>query len=359
MSGKAWRNPAFFSGMGGIPVFLADLARVTGDAHLTTLARDGMRWILAEPQLNADPDDLSLYFGTAGIGMTALRVHLALGEAEWLHAAETLAVELEGKTTGGPDVMSGDAGILIFLLALHRATRHQRWLDTATAYGDQILAAARPDRDGLAWDWTRRSGVVQGSGFAHGASGIGYALVELYAETQAPRFRDVAFGALAWIDTLAEDTPQGAGWRRYPRDDDPPRVQWCHGAAGIGLFGAHGFARTGDPAFADLMRRCADATRAAGDVRQNPSQCHGLAGNGELFIEMARLHNDADALNDAHRFGALASTYHDGEGGNERWVSDEPGEFNLAFMLGAAGTGHYFLRLARPSEVEMPLMAGA
>ena len=32
---------------------------------------------------------------------------------------------------------------------------------------------------------------------------------------------------------------------------------------------------------------------AYGDVRRNPSQCHGLAGNGELFVELYRLTGDA------------------------------------------------------------------
>ena len=36
---------------------------------------------------------------------------------------------------------------------------------------------------------------------------------------------------------------------------------------------------------------------------------------------------------------------------------DEPGNYSPDFMMGSAGLGHFFLRLARPDTIDMPLMA--
>ncbi|GAG12760.1 unnamed protein product, partial [marine sediment metagenome] len=101
--------------------------------------------------------------------------------------------------------------------------------------------------------------------------------------------------------------------------------------------------------------RCAEATYAAGDVRRNASQCHGLAGNGELFLEMKRIFGGGWQAR-AEEFGALAAAYKEGAGPVDKWRSDEPGQYSPDFMTGAAGTGHFFLRLARPESVSMPLM---
>ncbi|MBT4138748.1 MAG: hypothetical protein HOE48_12575 [Candidatus Latescibacteria bacterium] len=40
----------------------------------------------------------------------------------------------------------------------------------------------------------------------------------------------------------------------------------------------------------------------------------------------------------------------------DAWPTDEPGLFSADYMYGAAGIGHYFLRVWKPSEILMPLM---
>ena len=40
----------------------------------------------------------------------------------------------------------------------------------------------------------------------------------------------------------------------------------------------------------------------------------------------------------------------------DAWPTDEPGFCSADYMYGAAGSGHYFLRLQRPHDIEMPFM---
>ena len=155
---------------------------------------------------------------------------------------------------------------------------------------------------------------------------------------------------------MALNNEQGICWDRWPGDPHRPRVQWCHGAPGIGLFAARAAEIFNNDGLRQLAERCARATLAAGDIRNNPSQCHGLAGNAELFIELARVAGDDSWLAHARAFGDQALAYRGQHDGEVRWPGDEAGNYSPDFMLGSSGLGHFFLRLVRPGEVQMPLM---
>ena len=90
-------------------------------------------------------------------------------------------------------------------------------------------------------------------------------------------------------------------------------------------------------------------------MRTNPSQCHGLAGNAELFIELYRLSGDHQWLERAADFATLAFNYRQEDEHGVRWGADEEGYYSPDFMCGAAGTGHFFLRLWAPDKLRMPL----
>ena len=168
--------------------------------------------------------------------------------------------------------------------------------------------------------------------------------------------RELVCDAWAWIESVALENDQGICWDRWPGDPHTPRVQWCHGAPGIGLFAARAAEILDDDSLRRFAERCARATLAAGDIRNNPSQCHGLAGNAELFIELARVAGDASWLAHARAFGEKALAYREERDGEVRWQGDEPGNYSPDFMLGSSGLGHFFLRLFQPEEVQMPLM---
>ena len=158
------------------------------------------------------------------------------------------------------------------------------------------------------------------------------------------------------LQSSAVTTEHGIAWKRSLDDREPPRFQWCHGSPGIGLFFSRAYEITNNTPLLDWAIRCGHSTYAAGDARQNASQCHGLCGNGELFIELARITKDESWTQRAREFGHLAANYSEGETPNRRWRSDEPGAYSPDFMMGASGVGHYFLRLARPRQIQMPLM---
>ena len=357
-TGKPQYSTAVFGGTAGVVFLFADLFRVTGDPKAREVAEAAAMWVEAQSKadLRNSNADAGLYFGVSGHGQMCLHLYEATRRERWLRDAQARARAVARAAWPDAHVLSGSAGSVIFLLRLYQATSEQGVLDAAVRSGDHILQTAMRDAQGARWDWLREGHVRFSAGFVHGASGIAYALAELWRVTGDDTLRELVCDAWAWIESVALENDQGIRWDRWPGDPHTPRVQWCHGAPGIGLFAARAAEILDDDSLRRFAERCARATLAAGDIRNNPSQCHGLAGNAELFIELARVAGDASWLAHARAFGEKALAYREERDGEVRWQGDEPGNYSPDFMLGSAGLGHFFLRLVRPEEVQMPLM---
>lgn len=358
-SGRPQYSTDIFAGTTGITIFLADLFAQTGHAAYRDLAEGGAMWVDGETraELTAPDRDASLYYGLAGVGISFLRLFETTGRQRWLDAALARARATRRTELEVAEIMRGAAGVGIFLLRAHQATGDQSHLDAAVDVGNWVLDRAEVDDVGWRWPYRRSSGTAGSAiGFVHGTAGIACFLAELYRFTHDSRLKDAVVGAARWIESQALDVPFSLAWGRWPGDDDPPRFQWCHGAPGIGLFAVRAYEAVGDGTLLDLALRSGESTYQAGDCRENPSQCHGLAGNGETLIELARVTGDQRWIQRAREFGRLATAYREDTPGGPRWRGDEPGNYSPDFMLGAAGAGHFFLRLARAEHVPMPLM---
>ena len=74
-------------------------------------------------------------------------------------------------------------------------------------------------------------------------------------------------------------------------------------------------------------------------------------------MELWRVLGDDTWLGRAVEFGEAAAAYREEGPDGARWRGDEPSNYSPDFMMGSAGLGHFFLRLARPDTIDMPLMA--
>ena len=357
-TGKSQYSTAVFGGTAGVVFLFADLFRATGDPRAREVAEAAAMWVEGQSKADLrDPDgDAGLYFGMSGHGQMCLHLYETTGRERWLRDAQARARAVSRASWPDAHVLSGSAGSVIFLLRLHQATKDQGVLDAAVLAGNHIAETVERDTEGARWDWLREDQVRFSAGFVHGASGIVYALAELWRFTGDDAIKSLVYDAWPWIEAVALNDERGICWNRWPGDPHRPRVQWCHGAPGIGLSAARAAEIFDDDDLRRFAERCAHATLAAGDIRNNPSQCHGLAGNAELFIELARVTGNDSWLAHARAFGDQALAYREERDGEVRWMGDEPGNYSPDFMLGSAGLGHFFLRLARLGEVQMPLM---
>ena len=368
--GAVHLDGAIFLGVAGIPLFLAAYARLTGETRAVALAEGAARWCSAPGRTfggdRHGPDE-SLCFGRAGAGLAWTHLWRVSGEAAHRDAARAAGARALAAPLGpATDFIGGAAGEGTFLLQLWEATGEERFLAGAVRRAGWLDAVATRDAAGCSWPWRLATGGDGAGrvllGFAHGLSGIGHFFLRLHAATGTPRWAAVAREVATTLDRAAVADRGGLNWGHLldsPPGRRPGECQWCHGSPGVGLFYATAHAVLGDAGHLDTARAAGETTFAYGDVRRNPSQCHGLAGNGELFVELYRLTGEARWLRRAGDFAARALAYRRETAAGDVWQGDDPRSVSPDFLCGAAGVGHYFLRLLDPAGVGMPLLSWA
>ena len=347
-----------YNGVAGIALFLADYHRLTRSARALDLARDALRWCAdAGAPLRLDfpaiGTDASLGWGTAGVGLAWLRLAAATGDREFLRRAEAVAARLPD-TAGLRRVtrlLFGDAGTGLFLVRLWEATQKDQHLAAAAETGAWLDRVATRDAQGCLW--TNSAGGVGPPrlGLGTGAAGVGYFWLVLHEATGdrawLERAREVASTLLAF-SRPAGGVLGGVEWPWHTGTAES-RCQWCMGEPGIGLFFLKAHQATHEPAFLAAAAAAGETTFAHGDLRANPGQCHGLAGNAELFLQLAGASGQQRWLERVRDFARRAAAYRVSAPGGEVWPVDEPDHFSPDLMCGGAGVGHFFLRLATPA----------
>lgn len=338
-------DPSVYSGDAGVAILYVGLYRATGKKEWLDAARARL-----DAAVEGMGDDPGLYTGRAGIGQVCLDAYRASGEEGFLAKARQCAKGLDDPPA--TDIISGAAGIGIFQLNLHAVTRAKEDLDAALRTGDWLAKRAIGAEGTVCW----RVGADETSriytGFSHGAAGIGYFLLGLARATGEAYYLDLAQEAARFVARNA--LPEGEdGWLWYrtvpPIKDEEIRIQWCHGAPGNGLLFA-ALVRAGKDAFRPALDRCLATTRRRGrTARAGGCQCHGAAGNAELLLEAYVLTKDGTLLDEARRSGS-SLLVPNGDG------FAVAADYDSSYMLGLAGIGHFFLRLADPAGTPLPLM---
>ena len=361
--GQGWRLQALgldlYSGMPGVVLFLAYCADLLGSAEVRATADRAFACL--RNMVHNRRGELPALGAFAGWGgLVHAWIHLAslwnrddlLAEARGM--LEPMAALVDGDTH--LDLSHGAAGAVVPVLELFRRTGDPAAIRLAIRLGDHLVARAEPTPDGgVGWPVLGVETRIL-TGFSHGAAGISWALLELFAQTGESRFRDCALAALAFED--ATFSAEERNWpdlraRIEPGGSDPLfMAAWCHGATGIGLSRL----RIGRRLRRKSLRRDVEAAVAA-TLRKgfgnNHCLCHGDLGSLELLLEAApKLAPELAAGPFADRFATvLASIEQNGPICGLPFSVESPG-----LLEGIAGIGYGLLRMAVPSRVPSILL---
>jgi lantibiotic biosynthesis protein len=351
-----------YEGSAGIARLLALAASLTGDTSLRRTAGGAIAHAIAVA------DGWSLFSGRLGVGLAALEVAERLTAPELVPPAvaaiEAASEAAHREVTGsGPyDLLSGLAGVVVGLVAALPYDLDGGWRASAFELGRILMAGAR--HDGVGWSWPMHPAHPERlCGLAHGAAGVALALETLGGlAPEEPGWREAAARGRAferaWYEPVygswadLRGNVQAEAGLAYPH-------MWCHGSVGIA-------AERIQAAGSDLLARAdaagglAGAAAAARTILAGPagpgagdganaSQCHGLAGMAELFLDAWALDGSPEWLTLARNISAFIRADMTRPGGLRCGVPG--GGFTPGLMLGAAGTAWAMFRAWNPRQV--------
>jgi hypothetical protein len=341
-----------YAGVAGVVGVLATASTVGGYPAAPAVLAEAATWLTGRHQ-PAGTRRPGLLVGDAGIAW-------ALGLAAQHHGgsprAEIMArlspAPTAGTTPPNDDFLYGTAGAIV---------AHAGLLQSALAFGlTRDDAAAIRDRlgtlcTGLAIRQAAsevgtgtREGAQREFGFAHGAAGVGYGfLVGGLALGDA----ELVGHALRYGRVLVEAADRSgdeAWWPTGATRSHQFTANWCNGASGVATFLARLWWFTGEAVALEVARAAARATLAARPGAL-ACTCHGLAGHGELMLDLAAATGEAQytdaAWSIADQLWAMRAR-RDG-----RWlIPDESGvrlgmDHCVDFGVGSSGVAAFLLRL--------------
>lgn len=363
-------GPNVHGGTAGIGLFLAQLAAVTAGEELHRTAVGALRHSVARAPL-ARRD--GFHGGSPGAAWAAVRAAALLGEEELCASARSLLAQVRPVPARDrcPDVAMGSAGSIVALLALADALDDPRPRGDAVAAGEELIDRATVTRHGWSWAIPGRRYPHHLCGLAHGAAGIGWALLELFAATGDERFRAGAAGAFAyersWLDVSSGTWPDlrvGGQHRHSARQIRAPGGgSWCHGEAGIALTRLRAAALRGPDGCLHDAEVALEATRrflaeALPHDIEDLSLCHGAAGAADSLLCGAAALGEPwrEGADLAVELGRVALERHGATGST--WPCGALGGTTPGLFRGLSGIGWWLLRLhdrAVPSPLTMPI----
>ncbi len=371
--GGRWRHVhrayggELYSGTSGIALFLARLHMATGERIFKRTALAAIHHALEHGAEEIPPPSrIGAYSGWTGLADAALQIATLLGEESLRAPALAMLEEAAGSETGRNfDLLAGCAGAVPLLLrarGIHQGP--ESLLEAAVRLGDHLRDVAARDDAGWSWGDYGMPGVKQKGnllGFSHGAGGIGWALLELHHATGEERFREAAEGAFEyerhWFDAEHGNWPDlrdpEVSGSATVADAPAFMTAWCHGAAGLGLSRLRAWQLTGDEktrqeaevAVATTLENLRGGTEMS---QTNDCLCHGRGGNCETLIYGAEILGRPEWLQRAEEIGlqeieACAAQ-------RAPWPCGTYGAVEVpGLLLGLAGIGYFYLRLADPT----------
>jgi lantibiotic biosynthesis protein len=393
-------GPQLYDGTSGIALFLSYLYDFTKNEEYYRTAKAAINHALLHIKYIPPISRFGFYRGHIGVAYVSARIGKIFDDNTLVENSasilEKLCLDVKGKHL--MDVMSGNAGAIPALLDIYYNIIHeQKIYKLALTLGKELVSSSVKEPVGYSWD-SRSNSIPFTShnltGFAHGAAGIGYGLLELYNETNLREYLYAAENAFAyenyWFDKQEDNWPD---FRRTTMTDEISittstttntkisknevqknedknasnslnrryAIAWCHGAPGIGFSRLRAYRLLKDQKYVnDSVAAIRTSTKvlrqeiAATHKQSDFCLCHGLSGICELLLYAYEI------LNDSSYKSTVVDVAVDGikkyVNGGLPWPCGIPTGEPLDLMLGLAGIGHFYLRLHDSAKVPSPLL---
>ncbi|MEH2206508.1 MAG: type 2 lanthipeptide synthetase LanM family protein [Nostoc sp.] len=358
---------SLYDGSCGVALFLAALARVTGNAQWGNLALNALQSL--QTVLQTSNNLFAQKFarrigigGATGIGSmiySLVKISQFLSNTALIEDARLAAQLITPELIAADqqlDVIGGAVGAILGLLTLYQATGEAKVLDQAINCGQHLLLHRISEQEQpRAWKNIAQKPLT---GFSHGAGGIAYALLRLYAVTEDQAYLQAAQEGIAYECSVFSTT--AANWPDLRDISDGLcqsrfLVTWCHGAPGIALSRLGGLSIYQTDEILQDVEVALQTTLKYG-LQDLDHLCCGNFGRIEVLLVAAQKLFRPHLLEIAQKQAAWvvaqpdrAVTYH--------LFNNLPNSlFNPGFFQGTAGIAYQMLRLAYPEMLPSVLL---
>ncbi|MFI2608497.1 class IV lanthionine synthetase LanL [Kitasatospora sp. NPDC018619] len=303
-----------------------ELLRHPDRPDAASAAADLAAWTAAHPAL--DRLDGSLYQGRAGVDLFLAEAAAGLGtEPPRPRRYRGTGVDQIAGTAG-----TGTAHLLLAALGGPAAAAHR------AAAEDCAAALAGHPLDDLGEEPNPGTAALA-EGFAHGRAGVAHFLLAMpdAASRQAAR---------AIVDGLAADLPGILAAARAP-GATRRYLAWCRGLAGLGTLLVQAGRQYGDDALLALAAEAAGTCRTLAPRTAQVFRCCGLAGVGELFVDLAAATGEARYWAAAEDLARLLLTRAGGPPDRPLLPGRRPDAQARAWAVGTPGVTTFLRRLVR------------
>jgi lantibiotic modifying enzyme len=344
--------PDFYDGVAGVVYFLLQVYRIHPHPVLLKTINGALQQIAAcHDKENSFP---GFYQGHAGIVFVLMEAARLLDNPAIAELAESKLTGLISLEVGEElfDIVNGYAGVIHFLLFLYRQEGMKRTelLEKSNELGNFLVEKADKSEFGYSWK-TLDIGTRNLTGYAHGASGIASALLEIHAITRHEILLHASNEAFRYEDSFFNFHQQN--WPDFRFDskgknkiEEICSLGWCHGAPGIGLVRLRAFELTNNENCKVAALKAIEVTKKFffSDNIKDYSLCHGLFGNAFILLKAASVFHLAEleelvyqqADKCLHQFISQDIPVPNGYGSS----MESP-----CFMQGDSGIGYFFLHL--------------
>lgn len=264
-----------------------------------------------------------------------------------------------GATVSRTNLYDGDAGIVLFLLNLHRVTGKDVYADRCKAGANGLLSSAVIR--GTEYSWSDRYGTASrqvaysSPGLYTGAAGIGWTLLQVHREFGGATYLAAARGAADWIIAT---TPIRSGVAKFERD----HLDVISGAGGVALFFLDLHSQTHDERYVEFARACGAALLAGAPAGSSTNAgsgvgylgfSHGVAGSGYALTRLYEATSEQRFLDGALAVGERIMARAESRSGGVAWpVYDAPSTRGRTITAsgwchGPVGTSRFLMRLSR------------
>ncbi len=363
-------GPDMYNGTAGIAYFLSLLLDQRDDPIIADTLEGTINQMLSSLDSLEEGHNYAYFGGKLGVADMLISIGKARGKTEWETKGWELLLEIcqQDIQEFEIDIIAGVAGAIPVLIKRFTESKHQI-IGTAIAKASDFLVEKATKTPNF-WSWVSSEAIPATTGYSHGASGMAIALLEMFKLTKNTVYFNGFRMGLNFENSNYNTQLQN--WYDL-RDTSSGQLScgdaWCHGAPGIALSRLKAWEITQEDAYRQEAELALNTTHRSiynslnnQNLPSNFSICHGLAGNADILLEGGlRLNNPTykQVAIDVGNYGIEKYAKHginwpsgvnDPSGGN-LGMQETPG-----LMLGLAGTGYFYLRLATEGKLDSVLL---